>query len=314
LANNDINLLYQNNTAIGNVLTNDFDRDNQALSANTTPIVAPLHGTITLNVDGSYSYVPIQDFIGKDYFSYQVCDAGVPSLCDTATVAICVTENVENISDVLPLASNDNFLIPFVPRTFDFNIVSNDLPEVGDSVVHPVLLSLQGVKGIVSIDNQGIMHYTPPANFVSEEVFQYYIQSHGALVKYDTATVTIHLYQFDSGNYPPIAVDDALLVPINTPTNGNVSSNDFDIDLNDTLTYAQMSNPSHGTIQLAADGSFVYTPDNAFKGVDQFTYKVCDNGNPQQCSEATVYLLIQQLKTECKVKICAPVLIKRRTK
>ena len=30
--------------------------------------------------------------------------------------------------------------------------------------------------------------------------------------------------------------------------------------------------PQHGTLSLAADGGFVYTPDRRFSGADRFTY------------------------------------------
>lgn len=32
--------------------------------------------------------------------------------------------------------------------------------------------------------------------------------------------------------------------------------------------------PSHGQVQLAADGGFIYTPDPDFTGVDRFTYQL----------------------------------------
>ena len=41
-----------------------------------------------------------------------------------------------------------------------------------------------------------------------------------------------------------------------------------------TLTAAVGDDPSNGTLQLNPDGSFVYTPDAGFAGVDSFTYTV----------------------------------------
>ena len=38
------------------------------------------------------------------------------------------------------------------------------------------------------------------------------------------------------------------------------------------------SGPTHGTLSLNADGSFVYTPDDSFVGTDTFTYRPTDSG------------------------------------
>ncbi len=51
-----------------------------------------------------------------------------------------------------------------------------------------------------------------------------------------------------------------------------VLTNDCDVDL-DSLTAVLVADVTNGTLALAADGSFVYTPDAAFVGVDTFTYK-----------------------------------------
>jgi hypothetical protein len=54
-----------------------------------------------------------------------------------------------------------------------------------------------------------------------------------------------------------------------------VLSNDTDVD-HDPLTAALDTNPTHGTIALNADGSFVYTPEANFSGADAFTYHASD--------------------------------------
>lgn len=59
-------------------------------------------------------------------------------------------------------------------------------------------------------------------------------------------------------------------------------SNDTDANGNATLSVqtAPTNNPSNGTVVLNSDGSFSYTPNNGFVGTDTFTYRVCDDGTP----------------------------------
>ena len=45
--------------------------------------------------------------------------------------------------------------------------------------------------------------------------------------------------------------------------------------------------PANGTLDLDADGEFVYTPNSYFCGTDEFTYTVCNNGTTC-CANATV--------------------------
>ena len=54
-----------------------------------------------------------------------------------------------------------------------------------------------------------------------------------------------------------------------------VLANDTDVDP-DTLSAILVTDVSNGALALAADGSFTYTPNPAFNGVDTFTYKVND--------------------------------------
>ena len=48
-----------------------------------------------------------------------------------------------------------------------------------------------------------------------------------------------------------------------------VLTNDTDVD-DDTLTAVLESGPSNGTLSLADDGSFTYTPNANFNGSDSF--------------------------------------------
>ena len=52
-------------------------------------------------------------------------------------------------------------------------------------------------------------------------------------------------------------------------------TNDSDVDM-DALAAVLHTGPAHGTLNLMADGTFVFTPDPGFFGLDAFTYRVSD--------------------------------------
>src|SRR5437867_3417419 len=55
-------------------------------------------------------------------------------------------------------------------------------------------------------------------------------------------------------------------------------ANDTDAEAN-TLPATKLSDPSHGSFTLNADGTFSYSYDGSETTTDSFTYKACDNGS-----------------------------------
>jgi VCBS repeat-containing protein len=56
------------------VLVNDTDVDSAATSLVAVLDAGPLHGTLTLNADGSFIYTPVAGFAGTDTFTYRTND------------------------------------------------------------------------------------------------------------------------------------------------------------------------------------------------------------------------------------------------
>lgn len=77
----------------GNVLDNDTDPQNEALTVTAEPVNGPTNGTLQLNVDGSFVYTPNAGYVGSDSFTYEVCDAS--GNCTTGTVQITVNSAVD---------------------------------------------------------------------------------------------------------------------------------------------------------------------------------------------------------------------------
>ena len=85
----NISIVIQGETpAEGNLLTGSTDAEGDALSV--TILTQPANGTLTVNQDGSYTYLPNAGFDGEDTFEYEVCDDNTPSACVQATATIAV--------------------------------------------------------------------------------------------------------------------------------------------------------------------------------------------------------------------------------
>jgi len=83
-------------------------------------------------------------------------------------------------------------------------------------------------------------------------------------------------------NTAPVANDEDYLALINTPLvvpAPGVLGNDYDLDGN-AIEVKQLTLPLHGDIVMMPNGSFTYTPDPDYCGLDSLTYIVIDDPPP----------------------------------
>lgn len=84
----------------------------------------------------------------------------------------------------------------------------------------------------------------------------------------------------------PVAVDDSYTIGYNTTRNVSAANgllaNDTDTNGFGTMAVQPIpvTPPANGVVVLNADGSFSYTPNTGYLGADTFTYRVCDDGTP----------------------------------
>ncbi len=74
------------NLSVPGVLANDSDVDGDSLSA--VLVSQPAHGSLTLNANGSFTYVPAANYNGTDSFTYKATDGQIDSGVATVTVTI----------------------------------------------------------------------------------------------------------------------------------------------------------------------------------------------------------------------------------
>ncbi len=267
-------------------LVNDSDIEGNNLLVTTTPVTAPLNGTLVLNSDGTYTYTPNQDFNGTDSFEYEVCDDGLPSLCTTAIVNI----NIASANDS-PVALDDSSTILEDTPLNGSTVLMNDSDVDNDNLIINTTPATPPANGTVVINPDGTYTYTPSSDFNGMDSFTYQICDDGLPSLCTTAVVNITI---DPVNDSPVANVDINSTQEDTPVNGStVLVNDTDVDGDNlTVNTTPVTAPVNGTVVINPDGSYIYTPAPGYSGTDSFEYEVCDDGSPSLCSTGMVNLSI----------------------
>src|SRR5256712_566276 len=91
------------NVGAAGVLINDSDVDGDTLSA--VLVSQPTHGSLTLNSNGSFSYVPAANYNGTDSFTYKANDGQADSGIATVTITITAVNDA-------PAAIDDTYSTP----------------------------------------------------------------------------------------------------------------------------------------------------------------------------------------------------------
>jgi VCBS repeat-containing protein len=151
-------------------------------------------------------------------------------------------------------------------------ILANDTDADGD-VLEAALVAAP-TNGLVTLNPDGSFTYEPLPGFTGTDSFTY--QASDGADASNTATVTINVAAAE--NTRPIAVNDVYTVPAGETTAvpaAGVLANDTDAQ-GDPLVASLFSGPLHGSVTLNADGSFSYTPNEGYTGLDSFMYWVFD--------------------------------------
>ena len=252
----------EDTTLSGNVLANngegaDSDPEGDTLVVNTTPLSGPSNGTLTLNSDGTFNYVPNEDFAGSDSFTYEITDAGGNT--DTATVNI----NINNVNDIADDTQTTN-----EDTASTINVLAND--SFGPNAL--ITSVTNGSNGEVSIGSNGEVTYTPDANFNGTDSYTYTVTTDSGDIETATVSVTVH-----SVNDGPVAANDSAVTDEDNAVTIDVVTNDTDIDIGGgTLQVTQVTDGTNGTAVVNLDGTVTYTPSPDFNGTDTITYTVSD--------------------------------------
>ena len=269
---------------VGNVLTND--------RVGTQSATVGVGGNVTINVTHTPTTpnAPVLDPstgnatvggntpAGVYTISYQVCSGAA---CTPATVTVTVpqlkpyvpnttithsgtTTTTRNILDGATVNGGTQSATVGVGGTVSITNVTNPTPQTPGAPVP----TLNPLTGIVTV---------PPTTPSGVYTISYTVCTTATPTNCTTGVTTVVV-----GNVTPTVVPSATNVTahtrVNTPVNIGVTSST-------TVTVSIPSQPANGTAVDNGDGTITYTPNNGFKGIDSFEYRLC---NASGCHTATI--------------------------
>jgi large repetitive protein len=236
-------------------LANDSDVDGNPL---TIVSASSPNGTVTINPDGTISFVPDPNFNGPTTITYQISD-GQGGFA-TATISV----NVTPVNDP-PVAVNDVVTMD-EDTTARIPVLSNDTDRDGDPLR---ITQASSPNGLVAINADGTISFTPTRDFFGPATITYTITDGNGGTS--TATVTVNVRNI---NELPVDGDERLTTIGGVDNVIPVLANATDPD-RDRLTIFSAS-VDVGTVTVNADGTLSYVAPFGYSGPATIVYIVSD--------------------------------------
>uniref|UniRef100_UPI003F8811BF retention module-containing protein n=2 Tax=Pseudocolwellia agarivorans TaxID=1911682 RepID=UPI003F8811BF len=252
-------------------------------------------GEFTLNEDGSYTFVPADNFNGDlPEISYTVTDGAGDTQTSTISISVTPVSDLTDDSETISvqedtLASGnvlDNASSPDGPLTITSVVIGGVEVAVGATT--------QLDEGEFTLNEDGSYTFVPADNFNGDLPDISYTVTDGAG---DTQTSTISI------NVTPVSdlTDDSETISVqeDTPTSGNVLDNASSPDGPLTITSVVIGGVEvavgattqldEGEFTLNEDGSYTFVPADNFNGdLPDISYTVTDGAGDTQTSTISI--------------------------
>ncbi|HHF3205315.1 TPA: tandem-95 repeat protein [Vibrio diabolicus] len=252
--------VVEDTPTIINVLVNDtFEGIDKVVSLDTDN--GPKNGTVIVNNDGTITYTPDDNYVGKDTFTYIVTSGGVSE-------STTVTVNVTPVNDA-PVATNDNAVTDEdTPVTID--VLPNDTDIDGDklSIDSASVPSDQGTVEIVD----GKLVFTPAENFNGDAEITYTVTD-GTLT--DQATVNVTVNAVNDTPEVESNIADQTLAEDFTPYSINLNTAFSDVDNVDGELSFSVSGNSNVLVSIE-NGIATISPTADWNGSETLTFTATD--------------------------------------
>jgi Tfp pilus tip-associated adhesin PilY1 len=213
----------------------------------------PANGSVSLDADGGFTYMPNAGFAGVDTFSYTI-------LADLATDQAVVTITVNGVNGAP--SADDQAVSVDEDGMVAIKLTGSD-PD-GDSLTFQI--DGDPAKGTLTGTLPEVT-YTPAAGYEGSDSFTFTV-SDGAFTS-APATVSIDVTPV---NDAPVADPMTVTTPEDQATSLTLSGSDPE---GDALSYDVVDTPNKGTLSGTAP-NLTYTPSANATGADTFTYRVSD--------------------------------------
>ncbi|RZG72643.1 tandem-95 repeat protein, partial [Acinetobacter sp. WCHAc060025] len=233
-------------------------------------------GTVTIDQNGNYSYLPIKDAFGQDTFTVTVTDPHGKST--TVTITVDIEARPDDIG--LEGEKDQSFKMQEntaeKPTKYDGQIKVIDVDK-GDGSGE-LTYSIKGATGNTFTTEHGVVTINPATGeytYTPEQDYYGDDDTFTVIVKdpdNNTFEVTVNV----DINEAPTGTADDVLTNKDIPVSGQVVG--ADRDGKDTLSYTVKTPSADGQVHIdSATGEYIFTPANGFTGETSFIVEIIDN-------------------------------------
>src|SRR5215218_3740014 len=263
------------------------------------------------SIDGTGStrnFTPAANFNGTVDIGYTLADRGDPDKCsaDNPPCAAASTSAQKTVSVTVDAVNDAPSFTRGPDQTRDEDSgaqtvegwatnISAGPNESGQTVDFQLTNdnnNLFATGGQPSVAPNGTLIYTPADNANGTATVTVKLHDDGEAANGEVNQSAEQTFTITVGavNDAPVAHADTAIVDEDTkvvfPSSDLVGNDDegADNELSQTLSVRKVYEGTHGTVSLGNSGNITFRPEANFSGDATFTYLVCDNGNPSECS------------------------------
>jgi VCBS repeat-containing protein len=246
----------------------------------TASIATPVaHGTVYSSPDGSFQYNPNAGYFGPDSFTYTASDGVNVSAPATASITVLSVPYVTLKQYRVAGGGSLNVAAPGV-------LAGTTDPDPSRTHFSAVEIA-PPAHGTLKLNADGSFVYTPNAGYIGTDSFSYAADDGAATGSPATVAISVLNAPTLSPQTYTTGLNHALSVAAPGVLAGSSTGDPSKSHVTPWLIHA----PTHGALTLGNDGSFVYTPQAGFSGVDVFSVAANDGATTGPAANFTVNVL-----------------------